>query len=123
MMEDDEIEKRGNEMAEVLKLMKNLDFFKSQVLVLANPEEVAENPEFLSWFKNQETKSQFFEWIFTNNHEVGDKNGQWANGFLGSRWCDKKFNNRWCRIAFYDQNELVGLKEGENKYKLMICTL
>lgn len=124
LMDDAEIEKRGKEMGVVLKLIKNLDFVKSQVLILAHPEEAEENPEFLNWYLNHQTKREFFDWLFTNNHKVGGNEGQWSNGFLGSRWCDKKFNDKWCRIAFYGKDELkgLGLRE-EGKYKLMICAL
>lgn len=126
LLEMDEIDKRGKELEIVVKLIRNLDFLKSRVLILLNPEDADEDPEFFNWFQNRNTKLEFFDWLLTHNHKVDGSEGNWSNGFLGSRWADKKFRGKWCRIAFYGKDELKGLSrddEDNGKYKLMICKL
>lgn len=108
---DDVVDKRKKELEVFLRCVgQSYGFYKDKVQVLSNtPEE---------WFKDPNTLMDFNRWLITHNHKVNGKEGEWSNGFLGSRWCDRTFNGRKVRVAFYGKDEMKSY--GEDKYKLVV---
>ena len=104
------LEKRKKELQVFLRCLgQSYNFYETQVQILSNaPQE---------WFNTDKTASEFNLWLFTHDHKVNGKEGEWSNGYLGSRWCDRTFNGRKVRVAFYNKEEM---KSYGNHYKLVV---
>ena len=55
--------------------------------------------------------------------KVNGEEGQWSNGFMGSRWFDmdaKKYGCDYIRVAFYSKKFYPGKWSGDKPYRIII---
>lgn len=108
--DDEQIDKRKKELEVFLRCVgQSYSFYENQVLILSN------TPQ--DWFNHPQTRDDFNRWLIAHNHKVNGKEGEWSNGFLGSRWCDRTFNGKKVRVAFYNKEEMPTYGD---KYKIVV---
>ena len=101
---------------------KELEIVLNKVCIVLDPSWAAENKNWKD-YKSKSFHREMQRWLISHKHKVNGEEGEWSNGYLGSRWADKTFDGKDVRLAFYskkyDPTEMNPWRE--KKYMIMIC--
>jgi len=98
--EDDKLEQRRMELFNFLKEYRN-NLTRKDASLFLNPNSPAPQ-SVVSWFNAPATRRAFLE-FFAKDFAVNGEEGDWSNGFMGSRWSDPKINGHRIRLAYYSR--------------------
>ena len=93
----------------------------NKVCIVLDPSWAAENKNCKD-YNNESFNKEMQRWLISHKHKVNGEEGEWSNGYLGSRWADKTFDGKSVRLAFYSKKyDPTVMDWREKKYMIMIC--